>query len=66
VDVDIFEGEIEMTRSMSIVLFIVVLIIVVVSVDVLFFRGRFWERLLVNVGIVAVFAAFGLRFLKNL
>jgi hypothetical protein len=55
-----------MTRNMSIVIFIVVLIVVVVSVDVLFFRNRFWERLLVNIGIVAVFAAFGLRFLKNL
>jgi hypothetical protein len=37
----------------------------VVSVDVLFFRNRFWERLMVNVGIVLVFAAFGSRFLKR-
>ena len=54
-----------MTRNLSVALYVVVLIAVVVSVDVLFFRGRFWERLLVNIGIVAVFAAFGLRFLKN-
>jgi hypothetical protein len=65
VAVDIFEGDIEMTRNTSIVLFIVVMIIVIVSVDVLFFQNRFWERLIANIGIVAVFAALGLRFLKN-
>jgi uncharacterized protein (DUF983 family) len=54
-----------MTRNMSVVLFIVVLIAAVVSVDLLFFRNRFWERLMVNIGIVLVFAAFYLRFLKN-
>jgi hypothetical protein len=42
-----------------------VLIAVVVSLDLLFFRNRFWERLIVNIGIVLVFAAFYLRFLKN-
>jgi len=31
-------------------------------VDVLFFRHHVWERLAANVGIVLVFAAFGLRF----
>jgi hypothetical protein len=46
-----------------VVLYIVVLITVVVSVDLLFFKNRFWERLLVNIGIVLVFAAFYLRFL---
>jgi Mn2+/Fe2+ NRAMP family transporter len=54
-----------MTRKTSVVLYVVVLIAVVVSVDVLFFRNRFWERLLVNIGIVMVFAAFYVRFLKN-
>jgi hypothetical protein len=34
-------------------------------VDLLFFRHRFLERLLANVGIVLVFAAFYLRFLKR-
>ena len=38
---------------------------VVVGVDVLFFKNRFWERLMVNVGIVLAFAAFYLRFLKR-
>ena len=47
------------------VLFALVLIGVIVGVDVLFFRNRFWPRLLVNVGIVLVFVAFYLRFLKR-
>lgn len=46
------------------VLYVLVLIVVVVSVDLLFFKNRFWERLIVNIGIVLVFAAFYLRFLK--
>jgi hypothetical protein len=54
-----------MTRNMSVVLYIVVMIAVVVSVDLLFFKNRFWERLTVNIGIILVFAAFYLRFLKN-
>ena len=44
---------------------IMMIIAVVVGVDVLFFRNQFWERLIVNVGIVLVFAAFYLRFLKR-
>ena len=54
-----------MTRNMSDVLYIVVLIAVVVSVDLLFFKNRFWERLIANIGIVLVFTAFYLRFLKH-
>ena len=54
-----------MTRNMSVVLYVVVLIAIVVSVDLLFFKNRFWERLMVNIGIVLVFAAFYLRFLKH-
>ena len=50
---------------MPVVLYVAVLIAVVVSVDMLFFKDRFWERLMVNIGIVLVFAAFYLRFLKN-
>ena len=41
------------------------LVSVVVSVDVLFLRNRFWERLTVNVGIVLVFGAFYSMFLKR-
>jgi uncharacterized membrane protein len=68
VPADIFElviEMIEMPRNIYVVLYILVLIVVVVSVDLLFFKNRFWERLIVNIGIVLVFAAFYLRFLKN-
>ena len=54
-----------MTKNMSVVLYILVLIAVVVSVDLLFFKNQFWERLMVNIGIVLVFTAFYLRFLKS-
>lgn len=54
-----------MGRQAVVALYVVVLVAVVVGVDVLFFRNHFWERLIVNVGIVLVFAAFGLRFLKR-
>jgi hypothetical protein len=54
-----------MARNTSVVLYVVVLIAVVVSVDLLFFRNHIWERLIVNIGIVLVFAAFYLRFLRN-
>jgi Mn2+/Fe2+ NRAMP family transporter len=54
-----------MTKNMFVVLYVVVLIAVVVSVDLLFFKNRFWERLMVNIGIGLVFAAFYLGFLKN-
>jgi len=37
----------------------------IVGVDFAFFRHRFWERLLVNIGIVLVFVAFYLRFIRR-
>jgi hypothetical protein len=37
---------------MTVMLYILVLIAVVVSVDLLFFKNRFWERLIVNISIV--------------
>ena len=46
-------------------LYVLAMVAVVVGVDLLFFRHQFWERLIVNVGIVLVFAAFYLRFLKR-
>ena len=54
-----------MGRPAAIVLYVLALIAVVVGVDILFFRHHFWERLIVNIGIVLVFAAFGVRFLKG-
>jgi hypothetical protein len=54
-----------MGRQSILVLYVLALVAVVVGVDVLFFRNRFSERLMVNVGIVLVFGAFYLRFLKR-
>jgi hypothetical protein len=54
-----------MGRYAAVVLYVLVPVAVVVGVDVLFFRNRFWQRLMVNVGIVLVFVSFYLRFLKR-
>ena len=54
-----------MGRQTAIVIYVLALIAVVVGVDLTFFRNRFWERLMVNVGIVLVFWAFYLRFLNR-
>lgn len=62
----LFGWEIEMTKNLVVVLYLAAMIFVIVSVDFLFFKQRFWERLLVNIGIVLVFIAFYFRFLKNL
>jgi type IV secretory pathway VirB2 component (pilin) len=50
---------------LAIVLYEVVMAAVIIGVDLAFFRNRFWERLMVNIGIVLVFAAFYLRFLRS-
>jgi type IV secretory pathway VirB2 component (pilin) len=54
-----------MGRATISVPYVVAMIAVIVIVDTLIFRNLFWERLMVNVGIVLVFAAFYLRFLKH-
>lgn len=55
----------EMGKQVPIALYVVAMVAVIVGVDFLFFRNRFWERLVVNIGIVLVFAAFYLRFLRR-
>ena len=55
-----------MGRQAAGVLYVLALIAVVVGVDVLFLRNQFWLRLIVNIGIVLVFAAFYFRFQKRL
>jgi hypothetical protein len=54
-----------MPRNINVVPIVLIMVAVVVSVDLLFFRNRFWERLIANIGIVMVFLAFYLRFWKN-
>lgn len=54
-----------MGRQAAAVLYVLAMVAVVVTVDILFFRGHFWERLATNIGIVLVFVAFYFRFLKR-
>jgi hypothetical protein len=56
---------IEVRSQTATALYITLMAALIVTVDVLFFRDRVWERLTVNVGIVLVFAAFYFRFLKR-
>jgi type IV secretory pathway VirB2 component (pilin) len=55
----------EMSGRTAIVLYVVAMAAIIVGVDLAFFRNRLWERLMVNVGIVLVFGAFYLRFLRH-
>ncbi len=54
-----------MKINMPAVLYVAAMVAVIVGVDVLFFRNRLWERLLVNIGIVLVFLAFYLRYMRG-
>jgi hypothetical protein len=55
----------EMGKHVTVVLYALAMAAIIVGVDLAFFRNRFWERLTVNIGIVLVFGAFYLRFLKH-
>jgi preprotein translocase subunit SecE len=54
-----------MSGKLGVVLYVVAMAAVIVGLDFAFFRTRFWERLLANIGIVLVFLAFYLRFLRH-
>ena len=54
-----------MGKQVAGVLYVVAMVAVIVGVDLAFFRNRFWERLMMNIGIVLVFGAFYLRFLRR-
>ena len=54
-----------MGKQVAVVLYVMAMIAVIVGVDFVFLRNRFWERLIVNIGIVLVFGAFYLRFLRR-
>jgi hypothetical protein len=54
-----------MSRQVALVLYVAAMVAVIVGVDFVFFRNQFWARLMVNIGIVLVFAAFYLRFFKG-
>jgi hypothetical protein len=51
-----------MGRHAGAVFYFVAMAAVIVAVDFALFRNRLWDRLMVNIGMVLVFAAFYLRF----
>jgi hypothetical protein len=53
-----------MGKQVAVALYVAAMVALIVGLDIAFFRNRFWERLMVNIGIVLVFGAFYLRFLK--
>ena len=54
-----------MNRQIAVVLYVLAMAAIIVGVDLVFFRNRFGERLIVNIGIVLVFVIFYLIFLKH-
>ena len=50
---------------MATILYLLLMAAVIITVDLLFFKDRFWERVTVNVGLVLIFIAFYFRFLKE-
>jgi len=46
-----------MGRQVAVVPYVVAMGAVIVGIDFVFFRNQFWERLIVNIGIVLVFGA---------
>jgi hypothetical protein len=46
-------------------LYVVCMAATITAVDLAFFKGHFWQRLLVNIGLVLVFAALYLRYLRR-
>ena len=54
-----------MKSQMATILYLLLMAAVIVTVDLLVFKDRFWERVTVNVGLVLIFIAFYFRFLKE-
>ena len=56
---------VKMGKNASTVIYVLIMVVTVVAVDILFFRHHFRERLIVNIGIVLIYTAFYLSFLKR-
>ena len=54
-----------MKKNVALIIYALLMVAVVVIADLLFFRHRFWERLIANVSIVLVFIIFYLLSLKR-
>lgn len=55
-----------MSRTVIIAIYLLAIVATIVAIDIIFFRNRFFERLLANIGIVLVYVAFYLAFLNKL
>jgi hypothetical protein len=47
------------------VLYVIAMVAIIVGVDLVFFRNRAWERLVMNICIVLVFGPFYFRFWRG-
>jgi hypothetical protein len=54
-----------MSRTIFAAIYVAAMIAVIVGADLAFFRNRLAERLMANVGIVLLFAAFYWRFFRS-
>ena len=54
-----------MSKTLVTVILLIVMVVLIVGCDVLFLRNRFGLRPAVNVGIVVVFGAITLAFLRH-
>lgn len=53
-----------MQRINKYIIAVVIMFIIIYSIDALFLRHLFWERLIVNIGIVVVFLVLYLKYIK--
>ena len=53
-----------MSRQVALVVYVLAMIALIVGVDFAFLRNRFWERLVVNIGIVLAFGVFYWEFVR--
>jgi hypothetical protein len=54
-----------MSKQLTLAFYVLAMVALVVGVDLAFFRHRFLERLIANIAIVLLFAAFYLRFFRH-
>lgn len=58
-------GKVKMSKTIINIIYVLAMITTVVTVDILFFRDHFWERLMSNIGIILIYVAFYLAFFRH-
>jgi hypothetical protein len=53
------------SRTAATAALVAVMVALIVTLDVAFFRHHFWPRLMLNAGIVLIFGAVALRFVRR-